>query len=251
MSKSIAKVKSLLNFEYEGIYRAQPSITEYDIFELYYEGKITKIFEPDYPINIGLFDLDILNLRGARKFNCYHELLDNTINDEDHFDGSYEDAVYGIESARIDLDKYDRVVFLKNLILLPKYRKHDILPELIKSIYLSHYTYKTLFMVSARPVQSLKDKIESYYSDYFIHVPVDGYVKDDGTIPERETVNVGEYYELNKLPEEDEGHYYKLFAKLQKLNLKQMADTPLFYFQTENDILKMIELNKFEYVNLF
>jgi hypothetical protein len=249
--ESINRFKSLLNYEYDGRFRAQPSVSEDDIFELRYDGKITKLFEPDFPINIGYFEMDVLNLRGARRFGKFDSLIDNTIRDEDHIDGTYVEANHAIEAENVNLDNVDRIVFLKNVIVHPNYRGKDILPELIKSVYLTHYTRNTLFMALAKPIQSIPNKVEEMCSDYYDWLQVDGNKKSTGEIADREKVNIGKYYKLDTLPEEDEGHYYKLYAKLTKLNMSQMGNTSFFCYKTENDILEMIELNKFKPIFLF
>lgn len=241
--------KSLINFEYSGTHRAQPSVGYDDIFEQFYEGKISKIFEPDYPINIGIFDLDILNLRSAKIFQQYDELLSNTLKSD--FDSTYEGSYDAIVNSGINIDSIDRVVCLKNVIIHPKFRGRDILPELLKSIYLAHYTKNTLLMLCAKPIQSLNDDFLYFYRDYQIYISVNGRITNTGEMPIKQDISVGEYYSLDKLPEEDEGHYYKLYAKALKLNMSQMQDTPFFYYETENDILEMIELNKINPIKLF
>lgn len=226
-------LKSLLNFEYGLNHKVEGFIDKDEAHELIYEGYISKLFEPTYPKTIGIFDLYIFDLEKSRDFNLIDKTLEAIKDYSDEIMGKFANFYKFIEDDNIDFMEKDRVIFLSNCILLPEYRGKDVITELIKSIYLTHFTKNSLFIINATPLQNMSDELDMHLTE----VPIDA---TDGNGESVHTIS-GEYFNLKNLPSPDEEYDFKFFAKMLKLNFKKFGETNYFYQDSKKEIEKIFK----------
>lgn len=222
---------SELSFHYDLIHKNFGMIDADEPFDLFYDGTITKLRSESggYPETIGIFFLNVLNIGNARMFNAHDSLLDS-FKDRACL---LEDAGFGlgalIDDANIDFQHKDKIIFLKSVIVHPKYRKMGVFEELIKSIYMSFNSPNSLFIVAGKPLQSIDGEL-----DFMSELIWDVWEHDHSLYKEKTAINVGNYFKLDSLPANDEMNEYKIFAKLQGMNMKKYGDTPFFYYDNNN-----------------
>ncbi len=227
------KDKIALNFEYSLSHKNWGLVDEDEPFELFYEGHITKLFEPTYPKSIGMFELMIYEFDKARQLDQFEPMLEMMNDLSKDIKSRFTNISKLINDIDLDFKDKDKIIFLKNVIIHPDYRGQNVLDELIKSIYITHYSKNSLFLLNSFPLQVIEDELSYYNNNYFIDVLDDNNSKN---------VTVGEYFKLNNLPKEyDEIIDYKLFGRMQKLNFAKFENTSYFYLKEEKDILKLFK----------
>jgi len=65
----------LLDFNYDINHKVHGLIGDDEAHELFYEGFITKIFEPEHPKTIGSFEVMVYDLHKAKKLNKYEDII--------------------------------------------------------------------------------------------------------------------------------------------------------------------------------
>lgn len=226
-----------LSFEYAINHKNWGFIDSDEPFELFYEGQITTLFSPDYPKTIGMFELMIYEFDKAKKFNQFDSMIEMISELSHEHNSRFTNFNKLINNHYLEFKDADRVIFLKNVIIHPDNRGKDVLDELIKNIYLTHYTKNSLFLLNSFPAQHIEDELEYFYDDYTIEI-VDGHNN-------KSKVLIGDYFKLKELPKiYDEEIDYKLFARMQKLNFKKFEDTHYFYLDNDVDILPLFKRNE-------
>jgi hypothetical protein len=225
----------LLDFNYDINHKVHGLLDEEEAFEMFHEGFITKLFEPDHPKTIGVFEIMVYDLHKAKKLGKFANIMKMMGELSEDYGSRFTRINELIEDYDLNFKEKDRIVFLKNCIILPEYRGKGILDELIKSIYITHFTRNTLFICNTIPIQDLEEELDFHMHDYEIDI-----VNDGNDI----SVMSGNYFKLNKLPESDEINEYKLYAKMLKLNLKQFKDSHFFYQDNDEGFLKIFKNEK-------
>ena len=228
------KNKIALNFDYTLAHKNWGLIDEDEPFELFYEGHITKLFSPTYPKSIGMFELMVYEIGKAKKLNQFDPMIEMMHDLSREFTSRFTNLSKLFNDVDLDFKGKDKIIFLKNVIIHPDYRGQNILDELIKSIYITHYSKNSLFLLNSFPLQVIEDEFVYYNTEFFIDIL-------DGNNNNR-NVTVGEYFKLNDLPQEyDEIIDYKLFGRMQNLNFTKFGDTSYFYLKDEKDVLKLFK----------
>lgn len=244
MSKVSAEFVTELTFQYDLKHKNYGMIHVDEPFDMVYDGTITKLRSDTggYPETIGIFILNVFNLGNAKLFDTKEHLLD-TIKYRCSLE---EDAGFGMRELIDDEDfgfkEKDKIIFLKSVIIHPRYRKKGVFEELVKSIYITHHSPNSLFILAGRPLQSIKGELE-----FMSESTWDVWEHKDAKYNEKVEINVGEYFELNTLPSDDEMNEYKLFAKFQAMKMKQFKNTPFFYYNTSMEFFQFLE----EYIQRF
>lgn len=228
------KNKIALNFEYSLSHKNWGLVDEDEPFELFYEGHITKLFSPTYPKSVGMFELMIYELDKAKKQDQLDPMIEMMHDLSRDFNSRFTNFNKLIDDIDLEFKEKDKIIFLKNVIIHPDYRGQKIMDELIKSIYITHYSKNSLFLLNSFPLQVIHDELINYTNEYYIDI-LDGNNNSNN-------VTVGKYFKLNELPTEyDEIIDYKLFGRMQKLNFTKFGDTSYFYLKDEKDLLKLFK----------
>lgn len=229
-------IKDLLNFNYELSHFVSGLVDPDEAHEMFYEGFIKQLKSPTHPKTIGMFELLVYDIKKAKEFNQFDHMIsilrDLSIETHSRFSKIHK----LIDDYDLDFKNKERILYLKNVIIHPDCRKQGIFKELIKSIYLTHYTNDCLFIVNSSPLQNIRDEFDFHMMEYVIDVK-----NGDGSTSQLTT---GNYFNLHELPEADEGYDYKLYAKMQSLNLTQFESTNFFYVDSEKDISKLFKSEK-------
>lgn len=224
-------LKENLDFNYDINHKVYGVVDADEAHELFYEGTISKLFQPSFPKTIGMFELMIYDLEKAKEFNQFDKIIEIIADLSCEYDSRFTNLDKLVNDHDLDFQNKDRIIFLKNCVIHPDWRGKGVLDELLKSIYLTHYTRNSMLIVNTSPIQNMRDELEFFMTDYSIDV-------NDG-LGNNSNIMLGKYFELDKLPEEDEGHDYKLYARMLKLNLKQFEDTNFFYQNSKKEYLKL------------
>lgn len=225
--------KKSLDFEYNINHKVYGYSDSDEAHELIYEGQITKLFEPHYPKTIGIFELYIYDIQKSKDFELIDKTLEIIKDYSSEISGKFTNIYKFVEDQNINFLEKDRVIILTSCILLPDYRGRDVISELIKSIYLTHFTNNSLFIVNANPIQNIHSELDTHLYEYPIEI-------SDGNGNYKLEIS-GNYFKLDSLPEMDEAYEYKLFAKMLKLGFKKFGDTSYFYHDSKNDIKKIFK----------
>lgn len=224
-----------LNFSYKISHFVHGLVDPDEAYEQFYEGTISQVKLPKHPKTIGMFELYVYDIRKAKMFDEYDNMLEIIKDLSLEGDSRFSNIHKIVDDYDIDFENKERILFLKNVIIHPDARKQGVLKELIKSIYQTHYITNTLFLVNSSPLQNIRDEFDFNMTEYFIKIK-----NGDGSVS---NVTTGKYFNLHELPEENEGYNYKLYAKMLSLNLTQYEDTNFFYYNNEKDILKLFKKN--------
>jgi hypothetical protein len=228
---------SSLSFCYEHIHKTVGMFSSDEPFYNVYAGEISRIRTESglYPETIAYFELIILQTEKAKQFGALDDLIE--ILDEESQEVTSH--VYNFKKYIVNhpkFDESDKVVFLRNLMILPEHRKSGVFEELIKSIFISHCSEKTFFVVNSKPIQSCLDDYDFHMNDN----PMEVY----GDLPTNPALKVeylvGEYYGLDTLPPDDEENDFKLFARLMDLRMKKIKDSYYFYYEDFQDVWDML-----------
>lgn len=229
--------KNYINFKYELSHFVNGLVDPDETYDQFYEGMMLKIDLDKKPKTIGMFELHTYDLKKSKMFNSYDEVLE--ILEELSYDKNsrFHKLTELIKDyGEMSIFNLDKVLFLKSVIIHPDYRGQGIFKELIKSIYLTQYNKGSLFIINSAPIQNVSDEFDFHMKQYYINVK-----NDDGTIS---NLTTGNYFDLHTLPSADEGYNYKLYAKMQSLNLTQFEDSELFYFMDEKSIIENFNLEQ-------
>lgn len=227
--------KGKLSFEYNLNHKNWGFIDDDEPFEQFYEGNITALFSPDYPKTIGVFELVVYELDKAKRFNQFNTLIETISDLSNDYTSRFTNINKVINDHYLDFKGSEKVIYLKNVIIHPDYRGSNVLDELIKSIYITHYNKNSLYLVNSFPIQVVKEELEYYFDDFYMDII-------DGHSGHTTNVKVGDYFKLKDLPQDyDEMIDYKLFARMQKLNFKKFDNTHYFYLEKEEDIMKLFK----------
>lgn len=137
-------------------------------------------------------------------------------------------------------EKYDKVIFINNLLLKDEYKGIGLFEEFVEHIYRTLYDTKTLIVFLIKPIQMLRTTFFIYRSMKKIVIKT-----KFGSLDLSE-VSVDEYFNLGKLTNKFsdlESQTYKLYSKAQKNGLKMFDIDNLFYI-SESKVIENIR-NKY------
>lgn len=222
-----------LNFEYNLNHKVYGFLDEDEAHELIYEGVISKLLEPTYPQTVGIFDLYVFDIEKSKDLNRFEDLVETIKDYSNENNCKFTNFDKIIFDEELNCFEYDRIIFLSGCVFHPNYRGKGILKELIKSVYLTHFTKNSLFILNATPIQNLKFDYSMLLEEYPIEVC-------EGTT-DLKFVDAGKYFKINELPEEDEEYEYKLYAKMLNMNFEQFYNTGFFYQNSKENLLKLFK----------
>lgn len=200
-----------------------------DTYNQYYNGeiKLTRVNENKLPKIIGEFSMVMWNLSLMSNFD------DDPIS---HINLEEEEIYYDLQRVLndrlIDLNKYDKLIFVTNLLLIDEYKKIGLSEELFEFLYKSYYNKNTLILSLVKPLQEMVSEFKYYSTEKTIKIKSN--VRTNNPL----VVSVGEYYNLNELYKltDDEINQYKLFNKATKIGLSRVGETNIFKFFPKNTI---------------
>ncbi len=211
-----------------------------------YEGNISevRISEHKPPILMGEYLFSIWNLELGKMFNVdLNELLNSY-----HFESIYYEFLLLLKNKLIDISKYQKIMFISNLILKPDYRKHEISEEFIEFIYRDFYGKDTAIIALVKPIQNNVIDFDFYMNHRNVEIFQSIHKKDGVNI-----VSGKEYYLLNDLLKKDDNEMneYKLFSLAVRLGFSRISDSHLFLYAPDATTKRMFEKrNEMEKRNL-
>lgn len=196
-----------------------------------FEGKITKlrVNEKLKPEVIGCYEFEMWR-------NDISEQLGLNLNDYLYRFKDYSDFYHItdiIDDKKIDLKKYDKIVFVNTLMLKSEYRGMDVTSEFVEYMYRNYFDRQTLMLFLIKPVQNNLD-FNDIYNNSTIKL-------EDGSV-----IKKSKLFELNKFIDLDfEISEFKLFNLAKKSGLERINGSNIFMLNPTKVLTRMA--NKHEY----
>lgn len=190
-----------------------------------YDGIVykTRISEKKLPLQLGEYDFQVWNIKLAKDLNIDAKKILSEY--------KVDDMLYSfnkiINDDSLDIFEYDKIVFIRYLILNDSYKKMGISKEFTKMIYKNFYDSKTAIISYAKPIQYQDIYVNN--ENYFNYKSIQ--IKEKDTI---RSIPATKYYSFNKLfkKEDRELNGYKVFSVASKCGFNRIDDTDFFIFNT-------------------
>jgi hypothetical protein len=194
-----------------------------------YAGIISllRLDEMKPPIFIGEYNFSTWNISVAKLLN---------ININDLISSHKQEDTY-VEYLNLNdkmFEKYNKIVFIHNLIIHPEYRKIGISEEFVEYLFRDFHSDDTIILALVKPIQDNTINFDSYFTKKFNTETVND---DDSGY---NTVAAVDYYSLDKLTDKDnESSKYRLFSVAVKCGFQRIKESNLFKFNPEIMIERM------------
>jgi hypothetical protein len=201
-----------------------------------YCGTISLIRLAEYkpPLLMGEFELSTWNIELGNKFNANINKLIKC----HKIDIVYSELMNVIKKGDIDVNKFNKIVFVNNVILRPEFRKFGLTEELVELLYREHYVNGGTIIALVMPLQNNPIDTEYYFKEKIVEIrpSLQNY-------NEIELIPSVEYYCLNDLLEkkDTEKNEYKLFSVAARCGFTRIGESYLFQYSPEKTIERMIE----------
>jgi len=206
-----------------------------------YCGTISLIRLAEYkpPLLMGEFELSTWNIELGNKFNANINKLIKTHKNEI----IYNELIKVIENKDININKFNKIVFINNLILRPEFRKFGLTEELVELLYREHYANGNTIIALVMPLQNNPIDTEYYFKQKIVEIKL-----SLQNYNEIEFIPSVEYYCLNDLLEkkDTEKNEYKLFSVAAKCGFTRIGESHLFQYSPEKTIERMIEKREYK-----
>lgn len=182
---------------------------------------------------IGIYNIVEFNVRLG--LNLGVNPFDFVKNDSELFLEFNELVVNNINTIN---EKYDKVLFINNLLLKDEYKGQDLMKELMIHLYRTLFNERILLVFLVKPIQYLN-------FTFFIYRTLKKIIiKTKFNDIDIKQVDVNSYFNLDKLNEkykncDEELQLFKLYSSVQSCGLK-MFDTEHLFYMSENNMLKLI-----------
>jgi len=222
-------------------------IGKYESFITEHTGVISlvRIGEEKPATQIGEYYISSFNFELAKK--CDIDLTKSILKHKN--EDSYNDLINLIKNNELNLENYNKIIYINNFIIKPEYRKKGITEEFIEYLFRNFYDKKSLIICLVKPFQLINDDY-----DYFLKtkkIEVKSFIGEKSY----KIVSAKEYYSLDDLKnvKDIELNKYKLFALAVKCGLNRINDSYIFAFNPKNELIKNIKLKAKEKIkdNLF
>lgn len=166
-----------------------------------------------------LWNLDLMRLMGNDINNLLVETEGQIIYDQ------FNECII---NKNIDLNDYDRILFIHTVVIHSNYRKKGVFFEFIESIYRTYYTNKTLILILAKPFQN-NDMDEDYYR-----------LRKE-VVVDNKPISALKYYSLNQYYDktDTELNEYKLYNIVNKCGFDRLSNTNLFKLNIDRFLTKL------------
>ena len=206
-----------------------------------YCGTISLIRLAEYkpPLLMGEFELSTWNIKLGNKFNANI----NKLIKKHKIEVIYTELMKVIENKDIDINKFNKIVFVNNFILRPEFRKFGLTEELVELLYREHYASGGTIIALVMPLQDNPTDKEYYFEEKFVELrpSLQNY-------NEIELIQSVEYYCLKDLldKKDTETNEYKLFSVAAKCGFTRIGESYLFQYSPEKTIERMIEKREYK-----
>jgi hypothetical protein len=143
-----------------------------------------------------------------------------------------------IKNGNIDVNNFNKIVFVNDVVLRPEFRKLGLTEELIELLYREHYATGNAIIALVMPLQNNPTDKEYYFKEKFVELRL-----SLQNYNEIEVISSVEYYCLKDLLEkkDTETNEYKLFSVAAKCGFTRIGESYLFQYSPEKTIQRMIE----------
>jgi hypothetical protein len=206
-----------------------------------YSGTISLIRLAEYkpPLLMGEFELSTWNIELGNKFNANI----NKLIKSHKIEVIYSELMKVIKNNDIDINKFNKIVFVNNLILRPEFRKFGLTEELIELLYREHYINGGTIIALVMPLQNNPIDTEYYFKQKIVELrpSLQNY-------NEIEFIPSVEYYRLNDLldKKDTETNEYKLFSVAARCGFTRIGESYLFQYSPEKTMERMIEKREYK-----
>jgi len=206
-----------------------------------YCGTISQIRLSEYkpPLLLGEFELSSWNIGLGNKFEVNLNKLIKQHKRED----VYIELMKIIKDNDFDINKYNKIVFVSNLIIRPDFRKFGLTEEFVELLYREYFRDGDAIIALVKPLQDNPIDADHYFNQNIVetHLSLQNY-NDIKFIP------AVDYYSLNDLLEkkDTEKNEYKLFSVAAKCGFNRIGESHLFTFSPEKAIQRMIEKREYK-----
>ena len=206
-----------------------------------YCGTISLIRLAEYkpPLLMGEFELSTWNIKLGYKFDAnINKLIKNHKNEF-----IYKELLNVIKNGDIDINNFNKIVFVNNIVLRPEFRKYGLTEELVELLYREHYATDNTIIALVIPLQNNPIDKEYYFEDKIVELrpSLQNY-------NEIELIPSVEYYRLKDLLEkkDTETNEYKLFSVAAKCGFTRIGESYLFQYSPDKTIQRMIEKREYK-----
>ena len=201
-----------------------------------YCGTISLIRLAEYkpPLLMGEFELSTWNFKLGRKFNANIDKLIKSHKNE----FIYTELMNVIKNENIDVNNFNKIVFINDVVLRPEFRKLGLTEELVELLYREHYANDNAIIALVMPLQNNPTDKEYYFKEKFVELRL-----SLQNYNEIEVISSVEYYCLKDLLEKKDAEIneYKLFSVATKCGFTRIGESYLFQYSPEKTIQRMIE----------
>lgn len=198
-----------------------------------YDGMVSelRIIKRKPPIPVGEYGFSVWNIELGKKLGIN---LKKLIKDHE-IENIYSELVTMINKKILNIEDYNKVVFVNTFILNSGYRKHGITEEFTEMLYRDFYYDNVAIVMLVKPFQN--NTIDAEY--YLQHKAVILKNKLNGS--DALKVSAREYYGLDELMKKNDRELndYKLFNVASKCGFSRLNDSYLFLFSPEKVIERM------------
>ena len=201
-----------------------------------YCGTISLIRLAEYkpPLLMGEFELSTWNIKLGNKFNANI----NKLIKKHKIEVIYTELMNVIKNENIDVNNFNKIVFINDVVLRPEFRKLGLTEELVELLYREHYANDNAIIALVMPLQNNPTDKEYYFKEKFVELRL-----SLQNYNEIEVISSVEYYCLNDLLEKKDAEIneYKLFSVAAKCGFTRIGESYLFQYSPEKTIQRMIE----------
>jgi hypothetical protein len=205
-----------------------------------YSGTISLIRLADYlpPLLMGEFELSTWNIALGKNFDAdFMKLIKSH-----KIENTYGELVKVIKNKELNVENYNKIVFVPNLVLRPDFRKRGITEEFIELLYREFYGENNAIIALVKPLQDNPIDADVYYNQKFVevHQSLQNY-HDILVVPSVK------YYSLDELlqKKDTEINEYKLFSVASRCGFTRLGESHLFILSPEKTVQRIKEKQEY------
>jgi hypothetical protein len=193
-----------------------------------------RIVEHKPPIIAGEFGLSVWNIELGKKFNVNF----NKLIEEHKFELMYSELMKIIQNKNIDIEKFDKLILVNNLMLHPNYRKHGVTEEFVEYLHRVFYAKNDAIIALVMPFQNNPVDADFYFNQQTVEIR-----HSLQKTHEFETIPAHIYYSLNEFQKktDKELNEYKLFSVATKCGFNRLDNSYLFIYSPEKIFQRMLK----------
>lgn len=204
-------------------------INKYDNIITECDGTISKlrIKEKLPPLLVGEYNLSIWNLKLGFLLNANIPSLVHKFRLQD----SYLELHDIIQDNKLNINGYNKLIIIHSVIIKKEYRKHDVLNELIESIYRDYNDEKIAIIIYVKPIQF-------NIHDFELFSQIKNFTTDENHLE----ISGKEFYSLDELEKitDVENSELKLFQRAHDCGFDRIEDSNLFILSEDFTLNRII-----------